>query len=222
MLDWPGRIASTVFFAGCNFRCPFCHNAELVLNPEIYEDIDPIDLLNYLKSRRLWVENIVITGGEPTLAPGLEDFLGVLKQEGFNIKLDTNGSRPAILLRLIEARLVDYVAMDYKAPMSRYTLVTGVPVDIKSIEESIDILLSSGIEHEFRLTAVPELLTVEDLVAAARELHGRGARKIYLQQFKNEGTLDPELSKVNHMPAELLEDAAYRIRKFMEVELRGV
>lgn len=222
MLDWPGRIASTVFFAGCNFRCPFCHNAELVVNPERYEDIDPDELLNYLKSRRLWVENIVITGGEPTLAPGLENFLRTLKQEGFNVKLDTNGSRPSVLLRLIETGLVDYVAMDYKAPMRKYSLAAGLPVDIKRIEESISILSGSGIDHEFRLTVVPGLLEVEDLVAAARELSDRGAKKIYLQQFKNEITLDPDFSKRTPMPGSLLEDAAHRISQFMEVELRGV
>jgi pyruvate formate lyase activating enzyme len=168
------------------------------------------------------VESVVITGGEPTLASGLTDFLINLKKEGFSVKLDTNGSRPWVLSELIEMRLVDYIAMDYKAPLKKYALLTGVSVEIKKIEETVRLLVSSGIEHEFRLTVVPDLLTIEDVVEAAKELKKQGARKIYLQQFQNEITLDPEFSKRNPLPARWLEDAAIRIAQFMEVEIRGV
>lgn len=222
MLDWPGRISTTVFTAGCNFRCPFCHNSELVTNFEAYDDIDPLQLVSYLASRKLWVENVVITGGEPLTQKGITSFIRLLKENGLNVKLDTNGTRPKTLKELIDEDLIDFIAMDIKGPFENYPEIVKVPVDIDSIKESVVLIVNSKKEHEFRMTVVPQLLTTEMVVKAASEINELGAKKIILQQYQNQGTIDPSFEKIRPYPSQMLYDMAERIGKFMEVEVRGV
>jgi pyruvate formate lyase activating enzyme len=222
MLDWPGKMASTIFTAGCNFRCPFCHNGELVINADDYEDIDPVQLVSYLSSRRLWVEHAVITGGEPLLQRDIVPFVRMLKNIDMKVKIDTNGTRPKKLEELLQDELVDFVAMDFKGPFRLYPEIVRMPVDVDSIKRSIEIIVASGKPYEFRMTVAPTLLRVEDILEAASELKQMGAEKFVLQQFQNKGTLDPGFEKLRPYQKSVLEDAAYRISKFMEVEIRGV
>lgn len=222
MLDWPGKIASTIFTAGCNFRCPFCHNSELVLNADDYEDIDPVQLLNYLSSRKLWVEHIVITGGEPLIQKDIIPFVRMLKNSDLKVKIDTNGTRPNKLEEILKEDLVDFIAMDFKGPLSRYPEIVRMPVDIDSIKRSVQIIVSSGKPYEFRMTVAPTLLKPEDVINAASELKQMGAEKLVLQQFQNKATLDPNFEKIKPYEKSILEDVAQRISKFTEVEIRGV
>lgn len=166
LLDYPGRVACTVFTYGCDFRCPFCHNASLVEGQEPAQ-IDEESFFSFLKSRRGILDGVAITGGEPTMAEGLFDFMKRVRDLGFLIKLDSNGSFPDRLEAVIDAGLVDYIAMDVKSSRENYAKVAGVPVDIAKIERSITLLKTSGVAHEFRTTVVKGLHTVEDIAAIA-------------------------------------------------------
>ena len=150
LIDYPGKVAAVVFTQGCNFRCPFCHNMELVL-PSCFDDpMNEDDVLNFLTTRIGKLQGVVITGGEPTLHSGLPDFIKKIKAMGFLVKLDSNGSRPCILQRLVDNKLVDYIAMDIKAPIERYEEVSGVNVNIDHIQQSIQIIMDSGLDHQKR------------------------------------------------------------------------
>lgn len=164
LCDFPGRVSAVVFTQGCNFRCPFCHNASLLPLTTAGEGLIPAtDILERLERRRGQLDAVVISGGEPTLQPGLADFMHAIRKTGFRIKLDTNGSHPSTLAKLFEDRLLDYVAMDVKAPWPRYAELAGVPVDVECMVESMELIAASGIAHEFRTTAVSALLGAEDL-----------------------------------------------------------
>jgi pyruvate formate lyase activating enzyme len=164
LCDYPGQISAVVFTQGCNFRCPFCHNPQLLPRAVPAARLVPEDRVReQLDRRRGQLDAVVVSGGEPALQSGLEGFLRALRRMGFLVKLDTNGSRPEVLRRLIGAGLVDYVAMDLKAPWRKYGKLAGVAVDAGSLRRSVDLIAGSGIAHEFRTTAVPELLSEEDL-----------------------------------------------------------
>jgi pyruvate formate lyase activating enzyme len=157
-IDWPGRSCAVLFLGGCNFRCPFCHNHPLVLEPGELPALDLEEILACLRSLRSWLGGICVSGGEPTLSAELPELLNRLKQEGFPVKLDTNGSRPDVLAGLLAADLLDMVAMDVKAPLEQelYDKCCGVPVDLARIRESIELLKgSSATTHQFRMTVVP-------------------------------------------------------------------
>jgi pyruvate formate lyase activating enzyme len=194
LIDYPGRISAVVFLGGCNFRCPFCHNRELVLDHENMDSIPEEQVLDFLKARKDWLDGAVISGGEPTLHKELPGFLEKVKGLDYLVKLDTNGTNPGMLKSLMEKRLVDYVAMDIKGPADKYQKAAGANADMGKIRESISLLIGSDVKHEFRSTIVPGLHTKEDVVAMARML--TGADKFYLQQFRPRNTLDPELNKV--------------------------
>ncbi|UCE39747.1 MAG: anaerobic ribonucleoside-triphosphate reductase activating protein [Candidatus Aminicenantes bacterium] len=187
--DYPGVISATVFLGSCNFRCPYCHNAELVLNPDDLPTFPMGYITDFLDSRKDWLEGICITGGEPLLHPDLVDFLSLLKERELSVKLDTNGSFPSQLEALIEKKLVDSIAMDVKAPLERYEEVTRTKVDRGKIRKSIDIIMGSGVEYVFRLTAVPGLIDEEGMTEIGRMLEG--AKAFQIQQFVPENTLDP-------------------------------
>lgn len=180
LLDYPGLVAAEVFMAGCNMRCPFCHNAELLTDTRTV----PIkDVLDYLKSRKGMLDGVVVTGGEPTLQWGSE-FLHELKSMGYNIKLDTNGLKPNVLVRWLSEDYIDYLAMDIKAPPEKYATVCGLPEpDIKSIKMSIAILKASRRPYEFRTTVTPSLLTPNDVGRLCEELIP-GAPAYWLQPFR--------------------------------------
>lgn len=189
LLDYPGCVACTVFTGGCNFRCPFCHNASLVI-PEALRAADGgVDaVLSFLKKRQGLLDGVAVTGGEPLLHADMAEFLRRVKDLGFRVKLDTNGSFPARLRALVEEGLVDRVAMDIKNDPAFYAETAGVPeLDLAPITESKEFLLSGAVEYEFRTTVVKGLHTAERLENAARWIEG--AREYHLQQFKDSGEL---------------------------------
>jgi len=165
LVDFPGLVAATVFTQGCNFRCSFCHNPELVL-PELFGEPLPVEVIfDFLSSRQGKLQGLVITGGEPTLQEGLPDFIARVKKMGFAVKLDTNGSRPEVLSSLIDLHLIDYFALDIKSSLIRYPQVTGIACDTAKIKESIDLIVKSGIPYQLRTTLVKEFCSREDLDA---------------------------------------------------------
>ena len=187
LLDYPGRVACTVFTGGCNLRCPFCHNAGLVSRP--MEQANMVgEVLDYLAQRRHVLDGVCITGGEPLLQPDLTDFLRQVKEMGYAVKLDTNGSLPRRLAAVLGTGLVDYVAMDIKSSPSGYGLAVGGEADVTLYEESIRLLRASGIQHEFRTTAVKGIHTAADFEAIGRWLAGADVR-YYIQRFVDSGQL---------------------------------
>ena len=189
LLDFPGRVACTIFTAGCNFRCPFCHNASLVLGADTPTGTIPTEeLFAFLEARRGRLTGLCISGGEPTLQPGLADFIRRVREMGFAVKLDTNGLRPDVLDSLLSEGLLDYVAMDIKNSLDRYPETVGVPgLDTSSIVRSIAMIRQSGVPHEFRTTLVGGLHTVES-VSAIPELIGCDG-SYFLQHFADSGDL---------------------------------
>jgi pyruvate formate lyase activating enzyme len=232
LIDYPGKIATVIFTGGCNFRCPYCQNSELVLHPESLpelglssrrrtETIDPANIFQALAQRRGLIDGMVITGGEPTLQDSLQDFLQKAKELGLAVKLDTNGYRPQVLKDLLGRELLDYVAMDIKASPAKYPLAAGVPVDLRRIEESVKLILSSGVEHEFRTTVVPGIVAPEDVEEMVELIAGAG--KYILQQFRPQGTLDPHYGEIVPHPAQTLLEMAKAAERWVgEVEVRGL
>jgi pyruvate formate lyase activating enzyme len=190
-IDWPGRSCGVIFLGGCNFRCPFCHNHPLVLQPQELLSLDLEDILGRLRPWRAWLGGVCVSGGEPTLSVELPELLRRLKAEGFRVKLDTNGSRPAVLANLLTAGLIDMIAMDVKAPLEQalYDRCCGVSVDLVRIRKSIDLLLTSGVAHQFRMTVVPGL---HDAAVVRRWRQGLGAAAdLKLQNYSPRSVLDP-------------------------------
>ena len=189
LLDYPEHIAATVFTGGCNFRCPFCHNGELVLEPGCQPLILEDEVLSYLKKRQGILQGVCVTGGEPSLQKDLKEFLQKIKSLGYPIKLDTNGYMPVVLWDLLQKGLVDYVAMDIKASRENYATATGLKhMEISRIEESIGILKSSGIPYEFRTTVVKGIHTVEEFDSIGKWI--AGCPVYYLQSYEeNENCL---------------------------------
>lgn len=224
LVDWPEKICSTVFIAGCNFRCPFCHNPELVL-PEGIKNITPLSetkLLTLLIERKRLIDGVCITGGEPLLSPDILYLIKKIKENGFAVKLDTNGSAPVLLKKLFDSSLLDYVAMDIKAPREKYSLLTGTEINLNSIEESVKLIKESNIDYEFRTTVVKGLVEKEDILKIAEWI--KGAKAYYLQQFVgSERTLDPAYKgRKSHSPAELSVMLSSIKSFFEKTGLRGV
>ncbi len=189
LLDFPDRMACTVFTFGCNLRCPFCHNADLVL-PERSGgySLSEENFFSFLNTRRGILEGVCITGGEPTLMPDLPDFLARIKAAGYAVKLDTNGTRPAVLRSVVEQGLVDYVAMDIKNSLARYSETVGLPdFDTAPVEASMDYLLDNHTPYEFRTTLASPLHSPADLEAIGRRV--AGAERYFLQSFADSGDL---------------------------------
>ena len=186
LLDFPGRMACTVFTYGCNFRCPFCHNA-LLVTEENSNNISEDEFFSFLKKRQGILDGVCISGGEPTLQKDLAEFIGKIKALGYSVKLDTNGSNPTILKKLIDEKLLDYVAMDIKNSPEKYSSTCGCEVDIAHIKESISIIKESDIDHEFRTTTVKEYHSAEDFDAIAEWIQGDS--KYFIQHFEDSGNL---------------------------------
>ena len=176
LIDYPGHVAAVVFTQGCNFRCRYCHNPELVYPHLLQESMPKDDVLSFLRKRKGTLEGVVITGGEPTLHLGLIDFMAEIKALGYKIKLDTNGTKPEVLQKAIERQLVDFVAMDLKAPLEKYSLITGVEFDPKIIQKSMDMIVASGLPYEFRTTYDKEVLTDKDIQAISDSVQGKNYR----------------------------------------------
>jgi pyruvate formate lyase activating enzyme len=221
LVDYPGKIAATVFTLGCNFRCPYCHNPELVL-PELIEKQPKIpegEIINFLKEQQGLLQGLCITGGEPTLHPDLIDFMQKVKDLGYLIKLDSNGSDPKILKEIINKNLVDYIAMDVKTSLEKYNLVTLGNVPENKIKESIAILKEGRVDYEFRTTVVPGIVEKEDIMKIVEFI--KGAPKYFLQRFKPGKTLNVKLSTIQSFDDEKLLAIISKIKpNFRECDLR--
>jgi len=193
LLDYPAKISAVVFTQGCNFRCPYCHNPELVDPEQFGEPIAESYILDFLKRRLGKLDAVVITGGEPTVQPDLIRFIQRVKKLGYLIKLDTNGSNPLVLREIIVRKVVDYLAMDIKAPSDKYHLVTGTVVDIDDISRSIELIKESGIDYEFRSTLVKKLTSLEEVIKIGNFIGN--AKRYYLQTFVATKTLNNEFEK---------------------------
>ncbi len=219
LLDYPGCVAATVFLAGCNMRCPFCHNMNIVTTDEagIYSDED---ILRFLSKRSGILDGVCITGGEPTLYKELPSFMGLIKNLGFKIKLDTNGTNPVMLKELVTDGLADYVAMDIKSSLSLYEKACGIEgIKLAPIKESIDFLIGGSCDYEFRTTAVEEFLTPEAVLDIKRLL--KGAKRYYLQGYiESEAVPDKSLHPVSK--EKLLQYLQELSPYISHVELRGI
>lgn len=218
-VDYPGKIVSIAFTGGCNFRCPYCHNRLLVENGKGLEDISAETVLDHLDRRAAMLDGICVSGGEPTLMEGLEAFAGKVRERGKRFKLDTNGSRPAVVSRLLKAGLVDYIAMDIKCVPARYRDLTGCrSEDLMNVKASVRLILESGVPHEFRSTLTREYNPVEEAAALGEWTHG--AERYALQKFRMpENPFDRNLTPVSRDDARAMADL---IRPHAgEVVLRG-
>ncbi len=195
-LDWPGRLCSVLFLPHCNFRCPYCHNHPLVFYPERYATIPLEDILDRLHSLKNWIDGVCLTGGEPTLHADLPFLIREIKRYRFLVKLDTNGSNPQMLENLMETGEIDFISMDVKGPLDpfRYSRSTGLPINLKPVLESIEILKGGKVEYEFRMTVVPGLHREEDIQTLGNQL--RVGRRFILQNFNPENPLDPSLKNI--------------------------
>lgn len=220
LLDYPDRVASTIFLGGCNFRCPFCHNPELL--DESAKEIDDEWVFAEIGKRRNFIEGICITGGEPLLFDEIVEFVTQLKQlSGKSIKIDTNGYNPELLKKVIDSGIVDYIAMDVKTSLKKYFIAAGTPIDENRIKASIEILMNSGIEYEFRTTVVPEIVQSEDIREIGAVING--AKKAALQQFRAQKTLNEEFGKLKpYKPEELIRFRDILSQFVERIEIRGV
>lgn len=205
LIDYPGRISAIVFTQGCNFRCSYCHNPELVDPAQYGPILSEEEVISFLEKRRGKLDAVTVTGGEPTLQPDLDRFLQEIKGMAYLTKIDTNGSNPDVLERLIRGRLVDYLAMDVKGPLKKYERIANVKVKTAKIRRSIELIASSGIEHEFRTTVVRSQLDKEDLIATAKLLK----RGLYV--------LQPYVP-VKCLDNEFLTESSYSAEEFSEIQ----
>lgn len=195
LVDWDGMVCCVLFLPGCNFRCPFCYNHALVSRPEKLETVPWERVEKYLSEKKDWIDGVAVTGGEPTLHPDLGELFAKIHRLKSKVKLDTNGYRPEALERLLSDKLVDFVAMDVKAPLDgSYSRAAGVEVDTALIRRSIGLILDSGLPHEFRTTVVPGFHTAESMGKIGRAIEG--ARKWALQQFVPAQADDPSLREL--------------------------
>ena len=229
LLDFPGRVACTVFLGGCDLRCPYCHNYELATG-KVPPVMDEEELFAFLAKRKGLLDGVAITGGEPCLHRDLPDFIAHIRELGYPVKLDTNGTHPAVLREILERGLVDYVAMDIKNCPEKYAVTAGLagpdfeklnlpPLDLAPIRESVELLKKSGIEYEFRTTVVDELHEVPDFEEIGKWIEG--ARHYYLQCFTDRDTVPFE--GLSAPSKEKLEACADVVRKYVrDVQIRGV
>jgi len=217
LIDYPGKIAATVFLAGCNFRCPWCYSSELVLPEKIklQPEIKKKDFFEFLKSKKGFLEGVVICGGEPCLNKDLEGFIKKIKELEYSVKIDTNGSHPDFLRRLVGKKLVDYVAMDIKAPKEKYREAVGGRVNLKNIKESVDFLKENRVDYEFRTTVIPKIIEKKDVLKIVEWISG--AKKYYLQTFKPEKNLNQKFGKLKPYSKEYLLEIQKTISPFFEI-----
>jgi len=216
LVDYPGKVAATVFLIGCNFRCGFCHNPELITWDKSQKEIAEKEFFEFLDSKEGLIEGICISGGEPTIYSDLIDFIKKIKAKGFSVKVDTNGSNPEILKKMIEEKLIDFIAMDIKTSLEKYEKATNTKIDLEKIKKSAELIKNSGIDYEFRTTVVPVLVEKEDIEKIGEWLGG--AKKIALQQFRNQKVLDKIFEKLQPYSDEMLKEFV----KILEKHIKGV
>lgn len=211
LIDYPGRISAVLFTQGCNFRCSYCHNPELVDPSRYGETISEKKVLTYLENRRGKLDAVTLSGGEPTLQPDLLSFAGRIRELGYLIKVDTNGSRPDVLEKLFDAGLVDYIAMDIKGPPEKYQQITNADIHLETIRQSVELILASGVEYEFRTTVVKTLLNIDDFSGIVRII--QPARLFVLQTFVPSKALEERYLKGALFTREELEQIRQNIEK---------
>lgn len=199
LIDWEGKIVSTLYVPHCNFRCPFCYNCDLILDPESIKDISLEKINDYLYERKDFIDGICMSGGEPTLFSELPEYFQFLKEQGYSIKLDTNGTNPRILKKIIDSKLVDYIAMDIKSALTfpEYSKASGIkdPGLLHKVKKSIDIIMQSEVDYEFRTTVVPKLHNDTTIINISKYIFG--AKKYILQNFSpQERMLDITYKKI--------------------------
>lgn len=222
LIEWPGKVASVIFTGGCNFRCPYCQNGELVDGLGKMEKIPWRNILKDLKSRKKWVDAVCFTGGEPTLQGGLLKKFESLKKLGFLVQLETNGTNPAIIKESLSNKLIDRIAMDVKTSLECYNNAVRTEISRQKILQSIELIKSAGIDSEFRTTVVPGIVEEEDIIKIGELLSG--AKKIALQQFRNKDVslLDEKMAKVNPYSRNKLNGFAKVLRKnIKKVEIKA-
>lgn len=209
-IDYPGKIASVFFYGGCNFRCEFCHNGDLVLGKGEQQEIEESAVIQKIRNKKHLYEAVVITGGEPTLFTDLDKIIRLIKKEtGLPVKLDTNGTSPEKIEQLISEKLVDYIAMDIKNDFNNYETIVNVKINVSKIQESIKVIMNSGIDYEFRTTAAPGV-TKEDILNISEYI--KGAKKYYLQVFQELDVIDNSCKKEKRLSEDELKEIATEIK----------
>jgi pyruvate formate lyase activating enzyme len=217
LTDWEGKVASIIFLGGCNFRCGFCHSSDLVMNHKSIPDIPFAGIEEFLKVKKTWVDGVEITGGEPTLyGKALLELTAHIRRLGFKVKLDTNGTNPFLIKKIIESNAVDYIAMDIKAPLNRKSYENAVSCDVnmENIIRSKDIILNSNLDYEFRTTVVPGIINESNILMMAADI--KGAKKYCIQQFVPRDTLDKKYLSVKPYQAEVLEEMARKAGHYVK------
>jgi len=219
LIDWEGKIVSTLYLPSCNFRCPYCYNCDLILHPENFPDISQREIDNYLLERKDFIDGICMSGGEPTLYPDLILYFKKFKDDGFLIKLDTNGTNPELLEELLNLGLVDYIAMDIKSSLDfeNYSKSAGINdrIMMEKVKDSIELIMNSKIDYEFRTTVVPLLHSEETIMDIARYIPG--AKKYVLQNFSPlEKTLDPSFQKIKPYSDEKIQELSEKAKKYVQ------
>ncbi len=220
LIDYPGKIVSVVFLPRCNFSCPYCFNVEMVKDDKKLNKIPEENIIEHLKSRKKWLDGVCITGGEPTLQKGLPDFIKKIKELGFLVKLDTNGTNPEMLAQLLKEKLIDYIAMDVKGPLGKYPQIAKTDAGLEGVKKSVELIKKSGVDYEFRTTVSPALLSKKDIEEMGKWL--KGVKKLCLQQIRTEKMLDEKFSKKAYTPDELKKLAEVARPFFKSVEVRGI
>lgn len=216
MIEWPGLLVDMIFLGGCNLRCPYCHNPDLI-HPNKVPSYDVNEILNELERRTEtgWLDGVSITGGEPTLSTRLSEFLKILGDLGLKRKIDTNGTNPKVVEKVLNEELIEYIAMDVKAIPKSYSKATGRNVDFTKIKQSIDLIINSGIDHEFRTTVVPTIVNPEDLLIIADLIDG--AKRYYIQSFRPLKCYDKSFESLQPYKRGLLEDMCDQLQSRFDV-----
>lgn len=214
-LDWPGKICSVLFLSGCNFRCPYCHNHPLILHPEQFASIPLPEMFRRLETFQGWIDGVCLTGGEPTLHADLPHLAHLIKKRGFAVKLDTNGSNPKMLEKLIHEGVVDFIAMDVKAPLDpfSYRRSTGLAIDLDLICQSIEILKKGAVDYQFRMTVVPSLHSEEEVQTLGQQL--KAGRRMILQNFNPENPMDPSLKTAVPYDSKILKEMERKVQEIV-------
>ena len=220
LIDYPPYIVTTIFLGGCNFRCGYCHNPDLVLNFNSMKDISAKEVIDHLKSKRKWIDGVCITGGEPCLYKELVGFIEEIKKNGFLVKLDTNGTNPDLLKELIDRKLVDYIAMDIKTSLDKYNSVACVNVNKEKIKKSILLLIRKDVDYEFRTTVIPGLVGKTEVLVISKIL--KGGKRYCIQSFRSsKPTIDKRFKGLRSFSRKELEEMANIAKKFLkDVEIR--
>lgn len=221
LIDYPGKVCTVLFTSGCNMRCPFCQNPDLVLDSKDFPELDEEKILHFLKERKKWIDGVCLTGGEVLIYADIFELIEKIKEIGLLVKLDTNGLNPSLLKKIIDSKIVDYLAMDIKSDLEHYEKAAGVKLDLEKIKKSIELIKNSGIDYEFRSTVVPDFFNKEIMENIGKML--KGSKRYFLQQFRSSTPLlDKSYEGKEPYEAKVLESFKEIMKKYvLEVEVRN-